>query len=210
MKYLLINTAVPISVILLVEDSKVISKAEENNSKDLSAKIFSMIDQVFKNANMSPQDLNKIFVVNGPGSFTGIRIGVTIAKVMAWSLKIDLIPISSLEVLASSNISYDVSYPLIDARRNFVFAGGYDCNLNLTMPNQYIHIDELLKKTCDNSNVIFIGYDSFENIHVEKPTPDYLKVIKKHEYDKVTNCHSVNPVYLKLTEAEEKRILNEY
>ena len=101
MRYLLINTAVSVSNIVLVENDQIVSKVESVNEKDLSAKIFFMIDQVFRDANCIPEDLDKIFVVNGPGSFTGIRIGLTIAKIMAWSLKIDLIPISCLELLAS-------------------------------------------------------------------------------------------------------------
>lgn len=203
MKYLVINTAISFSSVVLVENNEVISICEEYNSNDLSSKIFFMIDHVFKESNYTPRDINKIFVVNGPGSFTGIRIGLTIAKTMAWALKIDLIPISCLELLATTSTQKN-TIALIDARRGFVYAGGYDIHLGNVIPDQYINISKL-QNLCSKLNVCYISYDSFENIKSEKPIIDYIKIIKKHENDVVLNCHKVNPVYLKMTEAEEKR-----
>lgn len=207
MRYLFVNTAVSVSSVALIEDRKVVSIAEEKNSNDLSSKIFFMIDKVFQDGKCKPQDLNKIFVVTGPGSFTGIRIGLAIAKTMAWTLKIDLIPISTLEMLATSEKESTMIVSLIDARRNYVYAGVYDHNLSPVIDEQYILLDDLLEKI-SSIKTVFVSYDHFENLDIKTPTIDYLKIISKHENDIVVNCHSVNPVYLKLTEAEEKRIEN--
>jgi len=79
---------------------------------------------MFDKNDIAKDEITKIIVVNGPGSFTGIRIGVTIAKVYAWTLKIDITTITSLEAMAlssKSNTTYKV--PMIDARRGYVFAG---------------------------------------------------------------------------------------
>lgn len=205
MRFLLINTAISNASVVLFENNQIVSITQENNANDLSAKIFYMIDKVFADGHCTPKDLHKIFVVNGPGSFTGIRIGMSIAKTMAWTLGIDLIPISSLELLASINSSVDRHVSLIDARRGCVYAGGYDSELNSFWDDQYIHIDELLKQLAGDSHIQFLSFDDIAGVNVLRPQIDYLKVFKKHEFDEVMNCHFVNPVYLKLTEAEEKR-----
>lgn len=208
MRYLFINTAISVSTIALIEDDEVVAICEEYNANDLSSKIFLMIDKVFQEASITPTELNKIFVVNGPGSFTGIRIGLSIAKTMAWALNIDLIPISSLELLATTS-NENVIISLIDARRNYVYAGVYDSNLEVIMQDKYISIDELTK-LYPNTKEKYVSYDIFDGIKIEKPMIDYIKIIKKHKNDEANSCHKVNPVYLKLTEAEEKRIKNEH
>ena len=69
-------------------------------------------------------------MVNGPGSFTGIRVGVSIDKVIAWGFNIPIIPVSSLELLATTNQEFKYSIPIIDARRGYVYAGVYDSENN--------------------------------------------------------------------------------
>lgn len=207
MKSLLINTSIHLASVVLIENSTVVSKVEEYNTNDLSTKVFFMLDNVLKESKCDLKDLNKIFVVNGPGSFTGIRIGLTIAKTVAWSLGIDLIPLSSLELMASSSNELTVS--LIDARRGYVYAGVYDHNLNSILEDQYISLEEL-KKVCDNyKNLTFVSYEAFDDLEVKEPQIDYVKIIQKHECDVVRNCHTISPTYLKLTEAEEKRLKHE-
>ena len=160
----------------------------------MSSSIMGVIDEAFQTSGIKPKDIDKIFAVNGPGSFTGIRVGLTVAKTMAWSLKIPVVPISSLELIASGTPS-DNNIALIDARRGYVYAGGYDKELNNTFEDKHILLENIKEGT-------FISYDDIEN--AVKPNIDVLKVIHKHEKDKGINPHKLNPKYLKLTEAEEK------
>lgn len=204
MRYLVINTAISVSNIVLIEDNKVVSSSSEVNSNDLSSKIFFMIDEVFKKVNFSNKDLDKIFVVNGPGSFTGIRIGVTIAKTMAWALNIGLVSLSSLELLATTNIDKNNIISIIDARRGYVYAACYDKDLNQRLPDQYINLEKLLEKYPLISSNTYVSYDKFSEMDVIAPSLDFIKIVKKHENDTAVKSHFVNPVYLKLTEAEEK------
>lgn len=204
MRYLFINTAVCVATVALIEDLKIVSVCEETNAKDLSSKIFFMIDDVFQKSRCTPKDVNKIFIVNGPGSFTGIRIGLSIAKTMSWALGIDLIPVSSLELLATNSSLKELKVSLIDARRDSVYAGVYNSELEPIMKDQYIGLEDLLSKY-SLSKADYISYDTFEKVKTIKPVVDILQIIKKHEYDEVLSCHKVNPAYLKLTEAEETR-----
>ena len=197
MKYLFINSATANLVVAILIDGKITYLYDNNDDKDASSKIMPAIDEAFKLSNIAPKEIDKIFVVNGPGSFTGIRVGLTVAKVMGYSLNIPVIPISSLEFMCSG-YDYDVM-GLINARRGYVYAGGYDKDLNSIYKDCYILFDDV------SSNMKYVSYDKFD-FEVLFPKFDLLKIIKKHENDVVQNVHSINPNYLKLTEAEEKRL----
>lgn len=175
------------------------------NSKidsDISVSIFSIIDNMFKKLNITPKDIKTIMVSNGPGSFTGTRIGVTIAKVYGYSFNIKVIPVSSLEVLATTKVDYDYIVPIIDARRGYVFGGIYDNELNSILNDSYISLEELNSHLADKS-FIYVSNDNFE-FNVLKPAIDLMKVVNKHIKDEGINPHKLNPNYLKKTEAEEK------
>jgi len=185
------------------EKNKILSVHDELLKDKASEEIFGVLTSVIKDAKVIPSKLNKIYVVNGPGSFTGIRIGVTIAKTYAWTLDIPIVPISSLEVLASSlDDNYIVS--VIDARRESVYAGIYDSELNVIMKDQYISLEKLKEQINGNDyKVVSDDNLSFFN-EIEKPNIDILKIINKHKKDKGVNPHQLNPNYLKDTEAETK------
>ena len=186
MKYLFIDTCTSHLIVSLIIDGKIVSYFNEKINKGMSNYILPEIERQLKNNNIVASSIDAIFVSNGPGSFTGIRVGLTIAKVYAWSLNIKVIPISSLEVLASTP-SNSNNLALMDARRGYVFLGAYDQDLNPIIKDSYLLYNK------DN-------YDEGSN----EPNIDILKVIKKHENDKGINPHKLNPNYLKLTEAEEK------
>lgn len=196
MKYLFINSATANLVVAILIDGKITYLYDNNDDKDTSSKIMPVIDEAFKKSKIIPKEIDKIFVVNGPGSFTGIRVGLTVAKVMGYSFNIPVVPISSLEFMCSG-YDYDVM-GLIDARRGYVYAGGYDKNLKSIFKDSYILFDNV-------SDMKYVSYDKFD-FDVLVPKFDLLKIIKKHENDSVLNIHNINPNYLKLTEAEEKRL----
>ncbi len=194
MKYLLIDSATATLVVAIVIDDKIAYYYNQKVGKDMSSSIMSVIDEAFKTAGIKPRELDKIFIANGPGSFTGIRVGLTVAKTMAWALNIPVISISSLEVIASTPSNQN-NIAVIDARRGYVYAGVYDVNLNSIMSDQHILFNDI------NQQGTVVSYDSYGEI---KPNIDILKVIKKHINDEAVNPHSLKPKYLKLTEAEEK------
>lgn len=193
MKYLFIDSATATLVVAIIIDGEITYLYNQETGKDMSSKIMPVIEEAFQKTNLTPQEIDKIFVANGPGSFTGIRVGLTVAKTMAWSLNIKIIPVSSLEVIASTPNNKN-NIALIDARRGYVFAGIYDNNLNVIEEDKHILLDDI------NAEGTYVSYDDFNGL---KPQIDILKVIKKHEHELGENPHSVNPKYLKLTEAEE-------
>lgn len=201
---LLIDTCTKNVCIALFKDKSLLDKVVHSNQIDLSSNFMILVNDILSKNNIKIEDVNKFFVAIGPGSFTGIRIGVTCAKVMAWALKKGVIPFSSLELLAAVDSSTDYIVPLIDARRGYVFAGIYDNRLNCIMNDTYIKLDDLVEKMETDKSTAYISLDNFD---LETNLPEYIvnKVLEKHYDDVPINPHSLNPNYLKKTEAEEKR-----
>jgi len=193
LKYLFLDTATTNLVVAIIIDNEVRYLKQEMCKQKMSEKLMPIIDEAFKSTNIQINELDKIFVTNGPGSFTGIRIGLTFAKTLAWTLNVPVVPISSLEVMASKK----ASMALIDARRGYVFVGGYDDELKAVYADKYAKLDEI------KTDLPFVSYDEL-SVSTNIPEIDVLKVIKKHENEEGVNPHSLNPLYLKQTEAEEK------
>lgn len=206
MRGLFIDTSTQHMILAYLSDAVVVDMIDEVVSKDMSSQLFPKLDQLLKKNAVSIQDIDKLYVVVGPGSFTGVRIGVTVAKTMAWSMKIPIVPISSLEVLASGG-GGDYICSFIDARRDCVYAGIYDCNLDLVYEDSYLFIDSLKNIALSYSSFpLFVGYEDNLGMDSVLPNIQLERVIKKHLNDFGISSHEVNPIYLKLTEAEEKSL----
>lgn len=207
MKILYIDTTSKYLYTALSEDGKITGEIKSKLDKDLSVFTLSKIKEVLDSRNLKPNDIDKLIVVNGPGSFTGIRIGVTIGKTYAYSLNKEVIQISSLEAMAISSIKETMyKVPIIDARRGYVFAGIYDQNNNSVLKDQCLKLDTL-KCTLENlpGDYSIITNDNIDIENKEDYDPDFLKIIEKYSHREAVNPHSLNPKYLKLTEAEEKQ-----
>lgn len=205
MKSILIDTSTSNVTISIVDDNNVLYCYDEEIKNDMSSQILPIIDTALSKTNLKLKDLDKIFVVNGPGSFTGIRIGVTIAKVISWALKIDVVPLSSLELMATTSTETKYIVPMIDARRGNVFAGIYGVDLNVIKEDSLVNLNDLVCSLDDNYTLV-----SYDNILSSKrPKVDILKIISKHSSDTGINPHKLSANYLKLTEAEEKRLKND-
>ena len=141
-----IDTSSSILVAGLIKDNVVIAEIKETLGKDLSTNTLYLIENMFNKCLVDVNDIDRIVVVNGPGSFTGIRIGITIAKTYAWALNKKITTLSSLEAMSISTKEDKYKIPFIDARRGYVFAGIYNDKNEVVLENQYIKLDELIEK----------------------------------------------------------------
>lgn len=204
---LVIDTSSSHVTVSIINNNTIVHEFKKKIDNDIASKIMSIINMELTESNIDVKDIEKIFVVNGPGSFTGVRIGVTIAKTIAWALNIKVVPISSLELMATTQSTKKFIVPLIDARRGNVYAGVYDKDLNTILGDKLISISEILRfETIDYE---FISYDEIKGIETIKPDTDVLKVVNKHLSDEGIIAHELKPNYLKLTEAEENRLKND-
>lgn len=206
MRSLYIDTSSSFLYAGIVENNELLAECKKRFDQDLSKEALPEIIKLFESTKIDPKAIDKIIVVNGPGSFTGIRIGVTIAKVYAWSLKIPITTITSLEAMALSSKTKKIRVPMMDARRGYVFAGAYDKNMNEIIKGTHIKLENLFEKLETKEEYFIITNDEIEGItEKESYSPDILKIVDYAKDRVAINPHTVNPDYLKLTEAEEKK-----
>lgn len=203
MKILYIDTSTDYLYTGIVSDNILLAEVKQKFSHDLSKYALYEISEMLKKVNINPTEVDKIIVVNGPGSFTGIRVGMTIAKIYAYTLKKKIISISSLDAMQISISSNNLIVPVIDARRGFVYAGIYQDNKEL-LKKQYIKFEDLLDKLNNyQKEYTIVSNDNLKIDNVVSYNPDILKIVNTYKDNEDINPHLVEPNYLKLTEAEE-------
>ena len=178
--------------IALLKDNEVLEHNVKESINAHSIYTMPMIKKVLDKNNITPKDLNQIEVINGPGSFTGVRIGVTIAKTLSYTLNIPIKTITSIEALALSLPLQKKLVTIEDIKG--VYYGLFNENNELLEPLNYLNNNEFNKYIEKNNYKTLIGKIdnlNIKNIHLylENKTP--------------TNPHHVNPIYIKQIEAEK-------
>ncbi|MFD1863234.1 tRNA (adenosine(37)-N6)-threonylcarbamoyltransferase complex dimerization subunit type 1 TsaB [Planococcus chinensis] len=219
MIYLGIDTSnSPLAVALMKDDTVLI---EETTNLKINHSLTAMpaIEEMMKKAKVAPKDLTHIAVAEGPGSYTGVRIGLTIAKTLAWSLKIPLHMVSSLKVLAANGQHFEgLVCPVMDARRGTAFLGLYEgADLAPVLADQHSDVHEFLGKVKEFGRpVLFTGIDAGVHeaairealgdlAHFSGPQnrlPRASNLILLAKGSEAQNTHHAVPEYQRITEAE--------
>lgn len=189
----------------IIKENAILVQKKESIPNQHSIYTTSYIKQVLDKSNLKPIDIDKIYVVNGPGSFTGIRIGVTIAKVYAYLLKKEIIGISSLKILALSTKTKSNYYlSVIDAKHENYYIGLYDDKYNNIISEKFSNLQEV-EEIINTYNPIIVSDESIEinNHKINKIDLDLVKIIDYYKNEKTENPHLVNPNYLKKPQAME-------
>ena len=168
MKILAIDTSSKICGVTIVENEKVLIKLINDDEKTHSVKLMPMIDKAFKDTNLSLDDISLLACCIGPGSFTGVRIGIATIKAFSDVKNIPVVGITSLESLAYNvkQISKPTSLicSLIDAKNENVYCGLYNFSNNFNYANIFAeNIDITISKISNIINekqftdIIFVG-----------------------------------------------------
>ncbi len=150
MAYILnIDTAVKNASVSISLQGKIVSLAINNSPHDHAAFIHTAIEKVLQEAAITINEIQAVSVVYGPGSYTGLRIGMASAKGLCFALQVPLICIGTLELMTTAmshqlpKMNYEyLLYPMIDARRMEVFTAGYNEKLEEIMPVQALILDK--------------------------------------------------------------------
>lgn len=210
--------------VALLEEDQVLGEYITNLKKNHSVRIMPAIETLMKDCGKVPADLTKIVVAKGPGSYTGVRIGVTIAKTLAWTLNIPLVGVSSLEILAGGTGRYfdGMVSPLFDARRGQVYTGLYQFvngKLTVVQQDQLVMLADWVEMLSNSDKpILFVGNDLsihqakieevlgskaiFASVTEHNPRPAELALLGKDYAGE--DIHSFVPNYIRLAEAEAK------
>jgi tRNA threonylcarbamoyladenosine biosynthesis protein TsaB len=155
-----IDTAVDAASVCLEKDDKVLQLFINENQKDHASWLHPSIAEMLHNNRFTMKDIDAIAVSIGPGSYTGLRVGLSTAKGLCYAMNIPLITISTLEMMAIAvkNEADDLICPLIDARRMEVFTAIYDKMLQQLVAPQTMIIDEnSFAKLLFSNKILFCG-----------------------------------------------------
>ncbi|UJD04500.1 tRNA (adenosine(37)-N6)-threonylcarbamoyltransferase complex dimerization subunit type 1 TsaB [Streptococcus infantis] len=215
MKVLAFDTSSKALSLAILEDKQLLAETTINIKKNHSITLMPAIDFLMTCLDLTPKDLDRIVVAEGPGSYTGLRIAVATAKTLAHTLNIELVGMSSLLALVPSQ-QEGLVVPLMDARRNNVYAGFYE-NENPVLPEAHLSFAEVLEQVKDAEQVTFVGEVGVfaEQIQERLPQANYQETLPNAAnlalwaWDKeVDSLHDFVPNYLKRVEAEENWLKN--
>jgi len=220
MNILAMDTSSLTATVAVLTDEKLMGEFSVSNKLTHSQTIMPMTDTLLKTASMQISDIDVFAVSVGPGSFTGLRIGMATAKTFAQALNKPIIGVSSLEAIAQ-NISFTdaIICPIMDARRSEVYNALYKNGNEISVPRA-LHIEELLDELKDKK-VVFAGDGVL--IHKEKIlknenwciAPEHLilpkasslayAALKRARNNDFDDLYSLDPIYLRKSQAERER-----
>lgn len=146
----------------IVEDGRLVAQTVVNRGKTHSQIMMPAVEEMFKIAQISPKDIDCFAAAVGPGSFTGVRIGVATAKALAQGVNKPCAAVSTLEALAVQNCMFDgILAPILDARRDQVYTALFKSKkgeLERLCPDCAMALDDLVAKLLEmDEPVLFMG-----------------------------------------------------
>lgn len=218
MKILAFDTATMETTCALVEDDKVVAEASVNSKASHSEGLIAMIQTMMESAGWAMEDVDLIATGVGPGSFTGLRISVVLAKVFGRTLDIPIVGVSTLKALAREVATDGVVIPLFDARRERVYAAYFEKKggelLRLKKDDAY-PVASILNEAPEGAILIGDGLKKYRDAFSAREDfiiyPDHLSRVSaaaiafegkvQYEAEGPSNPYALEPNYLRPTQA---------
>ena len=161
MRILGIESSAKAASVCIWENGKLLCEAFSNNGLTHSKTVLSMIEDMIKQSDISLNSVDKIAISNGPGSFTGLRIGAAVVKGLSWSMDIPCVGVSTLEAMVQNVRMMDgLLSPVMDARAGQVYQASFrakDGVITRVSEDRAIAIDELATEISDEHRVVLLG-----------------------------------------------------
>ena len=181
---LFISTYDKLVTIGLLKNGLEVLKEEKESLNGHSVVIVPLIQKILKEKNLNISELNEIIVVNGPGSFTGVRLGVTVAKTLAYTLKISIKTITSLEALSCSIDNPNKIIVIDDPKGHYI--GKFINN----------KVEELIYIKNEEADTYFKNYSMF-TVYQDELKLNLEYIYKYCQNIKETPAHNVKACYIK-------------
>ena len=223
MLLLAFETSAKAASVALFEDNILLGEHYQNTGLTHSQTLLVMAEDLLKQCGKTPQDVTAVAVAGGPGSFTGVRIGVAAAKGFAWGGEIPMYNVSTLEAMARGlGIHSGIVCPVMDARRKQVYNGlfRFECgNCTRIREDRAISIEDLGKDLQNFDEPIFLVGDGsklcYNTLLEEHPALVLAPEHKQHQRavgvglaaleSAPTDAAAMCPNYLRLSQAERER-----
>lgn len=190
MHKLVIDTSNRYLYLTLIKGEKILAEKLLVGNNNHSEKLIDVIKETMKSLNLKASDLDQIYVGRGPGSYTGVRVACTVAKVLAYIKNIELYSFDSLDLVLSAQLEKNGRYvSYMDARRGFCYAKAVEVCGGLIKVRQsaiYISFEDLKTK-----------YSDYQFISADIPNYKIMSLIKLGLFVKETNIHRFVPTYLR-------------
>lgn len=228
MKILALETSAKSVSAAVVENGAVLASAYQNMGLTHSVTLMPLIDSMLKNAGLTAKDMDLIAAAAGPGSFTGLRIGVSAAKGLAWALELPCCGVSTLEAMAENARAFDGTVICaMDARRQQIYNAVFACHdgiLTRRCEDRAVALEVLAEELKnDNNRKIIVGdgaqlcytYLLEHSIACRLAPPDslYQKAVgvglaaeRMAAEGRTVTAQELRPVYLRLSQAERERL----
>ncbi|KYH32425.1 tRNA threonylcarbamoyladenosine biosynthesis protein TsaB [Clostridium tepidiprofundi DSM 19306] len=226
MKILSLDSATESATCSILDENKLLGEIIFNYKKQHSIVLMPIIDELLKNTNTSLEDIDGFVVSKGPGSFTGLRIGMAVIKGLAQGTNKPFVSISTLDALAYNLAFTDgIICPIMDALRDNVYTALYEFNgneLNRLTDYMAISVDDLILLLKDEKkSVTFVGdaVTKFKDklnseIKSVKFSPTHLNIAKASSLAELgliklkkgfaDDLYSSAPVYIRKSQAERE------
>jgi tRNA threonylcarbamoyladenosine biosynthesis protein TsaB len=216
MTILSVNTSAKVCSVAIHQEGILLASTNIFSERVASSQLTPIIDKLLAACGLAYKQLNAVAVAKGPGSYTGLRIGVSTAKGLCFALDIPLIGINTLEAMAYVAQSQLPGYyyvPMLDARRMEVFTAVYDPNLALIKETHAeVLTEESYSELLATNKLLFFGDGSLKSKEIFAPNPNivysttsieataegvgYL-ASKRYAEGKFENLVTFEPYYLK-------------
>ncbi len=220
MKILAIDTASKICSVAILEEEQIIDEINLHNGHTHSENLMPIMAEILDKNNLTLENIDLLSCSTGPGSFTGIRIGIATIKAIAEVVRIPVIGVTSLETLARSDESEKVKIALIDARNNQVYCGVFGEKYEKKEEFMADDIENILPILKKYENPICIGDGALLHEKLIRSTLVNVEFAEKNEqkascagkiaYQKylkneMQNADTILPVYLRKSQAERMK-----
>ena len=225
MRLLAFETSAKAASVALFEDDKLLAEQYQNTGLTHSQTLLVMAEDLLKQCSFTARDVDAVAVANGPGSFTGVRIGAAAAKGFAWGREIPIYGVSTLEAMARGLGIYDgYICCAMDARRSQVYNALFYVNqgaLSRVTPDRAIALEELKKELKMLEKPIFLVGDGsilcYNTLLEEVPSLILPPEWKQHQRavgvalaalarETPDDPAALAPEYLRLSQAERERL----
>lgn len=215
-KILAIDTTFGACSVAILSGDEVLATKKEVRARGHVERLLPMIEEVRKSADLELSEMDFVATTIGPGTFAGVRVGLSAAKGMCLALEVPLIPVVSLDAIAAEFYAFNPDFDgelmvAMDARRGEVYLRGYDISQGqsrsiyepaaLSIENAEKKLENRLITVIGSGANLLLDCGDLELRQYHNPSAEYVAKVASQNLQHAASCHEVSPLYLRAPDA---------